>query len=404
MSNRKLTILAVAALVMVIWSVVQSRVSNGYKAVSNEPTFLIQGLDTDDIGSIIIGSGDDAVTLKRQGRGFVVVNKDNYPADSSTINDLISKCIGIQTSEFITDKPSNHEDLEVTPDKAKSIIKFMTTDPNSTLLAGVVIGKTTELGQGSYVRLLSNDDSLSNKVYVCDNVPWFQSGAINYIDQELLSLKKDDIDSVIVSSPDGVYTLKRTEGGQDVTLVDDVPAGKKFKTSAGNIVFSALTSLRCDDVKKESGDLDFNRQYICNLKDSTVYTLKIAKDGDKTYVMCESDFTDKTPVEKKSLEQGGMVESQEELKKKEAKLLGQENAIKFTTKHKGWVYTVPSWKAENLTKKLSDLLEDQETPEQPETAEDANSISPVAAPVLPELQQEQAGQDTEEPNSVQVEE
>lgn len=402
MSDKKLTVLAFAAIIMVVLAVVISRISNSYQAAStNEPTFLIQGLDTEDIGSIVIGTGDDAITLKRQTGGFVVVNKDNYPARASAINNLISKCIEIKTSELITDDPSNFDDLEVTEEKAGTVIKFMTHEPNSVLLAGVAVGKIKELGQGAYVRLLSNDSSLSNNVYATTEVPWFEKGAMDFIDQELISAKKDDIESVIVSSPDGVYTLKRTEGGQDVTLEGDIPAGKKFKTSTGNIVFSALTSLMCDNVKKQSDDLVFDRQYVCMLKDSTVYTLKIAQEDDKTYVMCEADFTDKTPVEKKSLEQGGTVESEEELKKKEAKLLSQENAIKFAAEHKDWVYTIPSWKAENLVKDLSDLLEDLETPEQ---SEEPNSVTVESEPVLPEIQEAQADQESEEPNSVQIEE
>ncbi len=73
--------------------------------------YLIQGLDPADIGSIVLGAGDSAVTLKREGGRFVVVNKDNYPADAKEINNLLTKCLEIRTSEFITDNPANHEDL-----------------------------------------------------------------------------------------------------------------------------------------------------------------------------------------------------------------------------------------------------------------------------------------------------
>lgn len=119
----------------------------------------------------------------------------------------------------------------------------------------------------------------------------------------------------------------------------------------------------------------FDRQYMCRLKDSTVYALRIAKEGDKTYVSCVAEFTDKTPVEKASIEQGGKVESEEELKKKEAKLLARDNAEKFTTTHNGWIYEIPEWKAKNLTKPLSDLLEDAEKPKENTTAE-PNSVTP----------------------------
>jgi hypothetical protein len=390
MSNKKLTIFGVVAVLMVLWAVMQSRISNKSGVETTGMSYLIQGLDPSGVGSIVIGTGKDAITLKRQKDGFVVVGKDDYPAKTSEINSLISKCLEIKTSEFVTDNPANFEDLEVTEEKARSVVKFMKADPNSTLLTGIVIGKTKELGQGSYVRMLSNDPAVSNKVYVTSNAPWFGAGAMNYIDQELVSAKSDDIESVTVSSKDGQYTLRKKPDSQDVIL-DKMPAGKKLKSSDAKSVLTALTSLRFDDVKKLPSDMTFEKQYICRLKDSTVYSLRIAQQDGKTYVSCVSAFTDKTPVEKASLNQGGKVESEEELKKKEAKLLARDNAADFTTKHNGWVYEIADWKAKNLTKKLDDLLDDEKKPEksaaaepnsvvpnviEPPKAEDANTVKP----------------------------
>ncbi|TKJ38186.1 MAG: hypothetical protein CEE38_05355 [Planctomycetes bacterium B3_Pla] len=369
MSNRKLTILAVVAVLMVLWATVQSRVSNRPKAAAEGPVYLIQGLDPAGIGSIVLGTGEETVTLKRQQGGFVVAGKDNYPAKTSEINSLISKCVEIKTSAFITDNPGNHEDLEVTEEKARSVVKFMTPEPNSTVLTGVVVGKTEELGQGTYVRLLSSDSSISNRVHVASNVPWFSDGATNYLEQELISVTGDDILSATVSSPGGNYTLKKEGDGDDIVL-KNTPAGKKLKSSDAGSVLTALTSLKFDDVKKTSSGLTFDREYICRLKDSTVYTLKIARDEDKTYVTCAAEFMDTTPVRK-----GADVETPEELKAKEAKLLARDGAQAFTAKHQKWVYEIPDWKANNLTKELEDLLEDAE-PEEESGAVDPNAVVP----------------------------
>jgi hypothetical protein len=391
MSNKKLTILGILAVAMVLWAVIQSSISNKAGSEPAGPTYLIQGFDPSAVDSIVIGKDKDAFTLKRHGDGFVVVNKDNYPAKTSEINSLISKCLEIQASEFVTDNPANHEDLEVTEEKARSVVKFMKADPNSPLLTGIVVGKTKELGQGSYVRMLSNDPAVSNKVYVASNVPWLGGGVMNYIDQELTSVKKEDIESVTVSSQSSPYTLRAGQDGKDVVL-DNTPPGKKLKSSEANSVFTALTSLRFDDVKKLPTDMAFDKQYMCRLKDSTVYALRIAKKDDKTYVTCVAEFTDKTPVEKTPVDQGGKVESKEELDKKEAKLLARDNAEKFTTSHQGWVYEIAEWKAKNLTKKLDDLLEDVEKPKEnaavkpAPTVPDANSVPKIEEPnaVTPE--------------------
>ncbi len=361
MSDRKLTILAIVAVFMVIWAVVQSRVSNRTKVESDKPTHLIQGLDPADIDSIVLKTSEETATLKRQQRGFVVINKDNYPAKTSEINNLITKILEIQrSSQFVTDNVSNHEDLGVTEEEANTVVKFFKTD--SSLLTGVIAGKANEVGQGTYVRLASND-----KVYVAPSLPWLGGTAMSYVEQELVSVKREDIVSVTVSTVGGEYTLKTTDDGKGVIL-ENIPAGKKFKSDDGDSVFTALTSLRCDDVKKKSGDLTFDGGFVCRLKDSTVYTLKIAQKDDKTYVTCEAEFTDKTPVTI-----GLKAEPQEELKKKEAKLFAQENALKFTQKHQGWVYEISEWKAKNLTKELSDLIEDEEKPKEEVEVEPSNA-------------------------------
>ena len=210
---------------------------------------------------------------------------------------------------------------------------------------------------------------------------------MSYIEQELVSVKREDIVSVTVSTAGGGYTLKTTDDGKGVVL-ENIPAGKKFKSNDGDSVFTALTSLKCDDVTKSSGDLTFDKQFICRLKDSTVYTLKIAQKDDKTYTTCQAEFTDKTPVMIST-----KAEPEEELKKKEAKLLAQESAIKFTQKHQGWVYEIAEWKAKNLIKELSDLIEDEEKPKEEVEVEPPgadNTIKPGET-IVPTIEPSNAG-------------
>jgi hypothetical protein len=360
MSSRKLIILGVVAVLMVVWAVVQSRISSRSKAETEQIAYLIQGLDPADIGSIVLGIGDSAVTLKCEGGHFVVVNKDNYPADAKEINNLLTKCLEIRTSQFITDNPANHEDLQVTEQKARSVVKFL--KPDSSVLTGVIVGKDRELGEGSYVRLASGD-----KVYVAPKVPSFGGRAIDYIEQELISVNREDIQSVTVASPGSEYSLKAGEDGKTVVL-ENMPLDKRLKSSDSETVFSALTDLRFDDVKKNSGDLSFGSRFVCRLKDSTVYTVKLAQKGSKTYVTCEADFTDTAPIMMKDNE----VQSEEQLKKNEAKLLARDKAKEFTIKHQDWVYEIADWKAKYLTKPLSDLLEDE--PKLKEKTEEPNAI------------------------------
>jgi hypothetical protein len=285
--------------------------------------------------------------------------------------------LDIQASELYTDNPANHKDLGVTEEDAKIVVKFYKAD--SSLLTGVVIGKPAGQGRmGGYVRLVSD-----NKVYLTTaQIPWIKRRAIDYVEQEFTSVKREDINSVTVSYPDETYVL-RPEDDKTVVL-DNLPEGKKLKNDMAELVFTSLADLKFDDVNAESSrdNLKFDRRYICRLKDSTVYTFWLAKDANMWFARCDAQFADKTPVTKTQ----GEVEPEDQLRQKETKLLARDAAEEFSAKHKGWVYQIPNYPAENLTKPLAELVEDLKSAEkqpaegtaQAEAGEPADENAPPA--------------------------
>lgn len=346
MSNKTLTILGLVAIVMIVLAIMQAGVFNKQKPAPEGPFYLIQGLDTDRIGSIVIGSGDEALRLEQRQRRFVVANKNNYPADMKKVNDLITKCLDIKTSELYSKDKDSHEDLGVTEEGAVEVVKFLKND--SSLLTGIAIGNTKQQGQGTFVRLISDD-----KVYIALESPRITDRPIDYINQQLISAERNNIASVTVKSSNETYTLKAGDNG---IILNELGEGKKVKSGEAEKVINALADIRFDDVvllANKDEAIKYDRDFICQLKDSTMYTLKLFKQNDKIWVGCDIEFTDKTPVTRP-----GPDDSEEELKKKEMKLLAMESAEKFTNTHKGWLYEIPSYKASGFTMKLADLTED----------------------------------------------
>lgn len=350
MSNKKLAILGIVAVVMVMWAVSQGRIGKEAGMKLRTPAYLIQGLDPADIGSIVLGTGERAVTLKRRQKRFVVVDKGNYPAVTSKINDLIAKCLDITTAELYTDDPANHKDLGVAEENAQNVITFL--KPDSTVLTGAVIGKAKEQGRGIFVRRVSSDD-----VYVTVARPAINDEIMNFIETKLVSVNEQEIESVTVSGADG-YTITKDDSGDGIVL-KELPAGKKLKDSVAKNVFTALTNLSFEDVQKAAtvkDALDFETQYICRLKDSTIYRIKVAQKDDETFVKCKANFTDASPVTLKEVKDANEVE----LKKKEAKLIAHEKANEFTSRHSNWIYKIAKVNADNLTRPLSELIEDEQ--------------------------------------------
>ncbi len=348
MSNRNLSILGFAAAAVVALAVIVAGIADKPYTNKDQIAYLIQGLDPDQVARITIGKPGQEVTLNRRGANFVIANLDNYPALTSEINKLITNCLDIQTSELYTDNPENHKDLGVTEDKSHILVKFYKAD--SSLLTGVIIGKQKVEGQGiAYIRRVGD-----NKVYVsATQIPAVKQQAGDYISPELISVKREDINSITVSCPNETYILM--PGPDDKTVIfENMAEGKKLNNNLANKVFTALAGLSFEDVNAESSKqgLQFDRRYLCRLKDSTVYTIWLAKDGDTWFAKCDAQFADKTPVTKTQ----GEVESDEQLKIKEAKLLARDAAEEFSEEHKGWVYQIPAYRAENLTKSSAELF------------------------------------------------
>jgi len=381
MSNRNLIILAIAAVLMVVLAVVASHLSG--KAATSQPTgagYLIQGLNPDQIASITIEGGGEPVFLNKRGKNFVVASKDNYPAKIDEINKLVSICLDIRTARFFTDNPANFKDLGVTEEDAHVVVKFFKAD--SMLLTGVIIGNPKPRTRGiAYVRRAGD-----NKVYeTATQIPWINKRAIEYADRQLVNIRREDINSITVSGPAAdenapvvskasakeFYVLRFADGGGIITL-ENMPEDKKLKKGPVAEMIEAVESVRFDDVNIADSEnwpalnLKFDHRFDCRLNDSTVYAFRLAKldagglakDGDKWFARCTALFMDQSEV----IMTKGVIESQEELKKKEAKLLAHEAAEEFAEKHKGWIYHLPPYQGKGMTKSLAELLEDE--PEQ----------------------------------------
>ncbi|MHC4770480.1 MAG: DUF4340 domain-containing protein [Planctomycetota bacterium] len=368
MSDRKLAVLGIVAVLMVGWAILQNRISRSVNTADFSSSALIEGLQIEAIAGVTITSekGEKTTTLSRAGGGFVVADKDNYPADVAAVNTLLNGCLDIRTREKITDNRDNHADLEVTPETARCIVSFM--DSAGEPIVGLVMSESNEKGE-AFVRLPSE-----TSVYSIQYPPQIKTDSMDFIDAQLLQVPQERLSSVAVRMGEDSYILTASADGSEIEL-KDMPAGKQYKEAVYKSVFGALSSLRFEDVNHAGNvpqALQFDSLYTSKLKDKTVYKLTLAKKDDTTYAKLSAEYLGQTPTK----EQG--VESEEQLKEKETILLAIDAVNQFKQKHDGWVYQIADPAAGNLMKPLSELLEDMPEPEvETESIEEAAGMKSV---------------------------
>ncbi len=367
MTNRNLSILGLLAAAIVVIAVIVAQTANKPYAKTDQVGYLIQGLDPDQVAKITIGKPGQEVILNRRGANFVVANLDNYPAMTSEINRLLTACLDIQTASLYTANPDNFSALGVTEPNAHVLVKFYKAD--SSLLTGLIVGKQKVQGQGiAYLRRVD-----SNNVYVsAGQIPAIKNQPVNYVNQVLIDIKREDVNSISISSPNDTYVITPSPDGNTV-LFDNLSQEKALKSTIADRIYAAFADVSFEDVNAESAKrgLEFDRRIICRMKDPTVYTIWLANQGEDWFVKCDAQYTDKTPITKTQ----GEVETDEQLKVKEAKLIARDAAEEFSETHKGWVYKIPAYRAVYLTKSADELLEIPK-----KVVSEVNDVNDIASP------------------------
>lgn len=359
MNDKKVAILAIVAVLAAAGAFLSSRLSRDYTPEKVTIFPLIEGLDIDGIQTLVVGgkNADNPIHLDRSGNTFTVREKDGYPANLSKVNSLISDCLDIRiTSDaLITSNPDNHAQIGVTEETARWRVEFLGEQEKP--MTGLLISESKSEGEQSRpfsaVRLIN-----SPNVYRLTDEPYISTRAMDYIDAQILQLERDKILRVTVTDPNQrTYTLTPRPDSSDLAL-EPLPDGKQVRQANAKTTFSSLTYLRADDVLAASkmASLQFPRTYVCELKDHLVYTVRLAEKDGKYYIRLSARYTGPEPQVQQE------AESEEKLREREALFLARDTAESFTAKHNGWIYQIPSYKAQEMLRSLEELVEDKPAP------------------------------------------
>jgi hypothetical protein len=337
--NRRTLVVLVAALA--ILAVVAALVLRGAETGTRERGLLLPGLKEQLNGIqriVVTGPGNAAIaTLERGTENWTVVERSNYAADVGRIRQNLLALAEARIVEEKTSNPDFYDRLgvqDVSAATAKGVLLTLTggKKPVSVIIGQAPSGSTNQ----TYARRAGEPMS------------WLVTGQFDlgktggeWLDRSLTDIPAGRIQSVTITHP-GLETLRISRDpktdkstaneGMVEFLVADVPAERELSyPGVANGVAGVLAELELDDAQtREVLGANPGKPVVARfvttdglavetsawrLPDGTRFTFIASGDGDAA-----------------------------------------KEAAAINARLGGWVYTVPSYKAEQLTRRLQELL------------------------------------------------
>ena len=330
MNRKSLQWLAAGLIVLVLLAVIGQR--RTAPPTANTNTVFLPGL-TDTLNDIerieIAAAGNNTVaTLERTDDGWTVRERGGYRADLTKVRHTLLSFAEANILEAKTANPEFYSMLgveAVDTDDARSLeVTLIGADVE--VIVGDVAGDYRR-----YVRRASEAQS-----YMINRDPELGESAADWLDTALIDIQSERVRSVSVSHPDDErVTVSKATAEQENFDVADVPSGRELLyPSVANVMASVLQNLSLEDVERaetlEMPAIVTEYQTF----DGLAITAESFERDDGAWIRLSAAAATET-----SADSDPALEAEE---------LNQRLA--------GWQYKIPTYKFEQLTRRMDDLL------------------------------------------------
>jgi hypothetical protein len=338
MNSRNLIWLAGGLVVLVALAVIGQRQATGPSDVAQANDELLPGLMgvLDAVTSIeIVGAGSDTVaTLDRDEDGWTVRERGGYNADLTKVRHTLLSLAEARILEAKTANPELHDRLGVEDIQADNAGGLAVTLHGPTEPTAIVVGDAA----GDYRRYVRRaDDSQS---YMINRDPEIGETAADWLDTNIIDLASGRVREITVTHPDGeIVRAAKTSVDEANFTVENIPEGRSLLyDSVANVVASVLQNLTLEDVERATDATTAQ----------TTITELVTFDGLRlTVTGLERDDT--TWVSIAATTESDSQQADQTATATQAQTLNERLS--------GWRYRIPSYKFEQLTRRMDDLLQ-----------------------------------------------
>ncbi len=361
MTRSKLTTLAAAAAVLGGLAYLTSQRNRvGSPSLVGKP--VLDSLSLSDIKKIEIG-GSKKLLLASSDTGWVIPSLYGYPADIAKIRENLLKLTELKIGHVASGKKLENPALvDLQSDAGRSLAtlrlgeKTMRQPP-----AGDSMGQFGGGGgypDGRFVSAAGSDTVFLVK----DTLEAFDGDPKSWADTQIAAVPSTDVTAIHLTSGDATVRLDKKDGAWTLNGLGEK---EEFDTSKSWSVEGALNYLNFSSVvdpalTEEQLGFATGSVFTVMLKTGEIYSARVgaaAEGGSDRYFKIRASFNPTGTNETENAEISKRVES-------------------FNAKSGKWTYTIPSYNADNMTKRRADLVKPKEEPKKEDAATPAPAVTP----------------------------
>ena len=229
----------IIAMLLVIGVLLPSEQSSPESQASRLLPDLYEQLES--VSSVQVTSliDEHRVTLRRSEQGWVVSEKDDYPADFQSILELLTELAELDIAEVKTARADNHGLLQVN-DQGENAGTLVVLQPVDVAL---IVGKSSS-GKGSFVR-----HQKDNQVYLTDKTITVTPDLLSWVDPVAIDLDLEEVAEVSIATRQAGYLRAVRDPETKALIVQDLPEDRELKyESMVDSLGRTLVNLRFLDV------------------------------------------------------------------------------------------------------------------------------------------------------------
>ncbi len=355
MNPRSTKMLAIAAAALLLGVVLVNTVDNDYDPA--DAGLLLPDLKArlNDVTSVTIASGDESATLERRGERWAVADREGYPADTGKLRAGLLALADAARLEAKTANPERHAELGLAGDDSTRVVLSGDGGVDTAVILGNVAQRSYR-----YARLDG-----AEQTWLIDGNPELPAAAADWLVKDLLDVDADDVVSVTITHADGEKIVISASDDVDAQYrVADIPDGRELRyASIVNAVAGVLNGLSLEDVRA-AGEGEHDVETVFRSADGLVVTARRHEIDGVSWFAFDAEAASAPPAdgvagdadEAAAEDDGGDAPDAPAADDSEDTVPAAERAATINAAVDGWLFRLPTYKRDQLTRRWEDLL------------------------------------------------